>query len=693
MKKRFLLILLAGLLTCLCACQPARSSGKAAAENITEEEYRWSAYMEAGFPLGMNTVISGITADKTCVFLAGMQEGGPVLGRMEYSFENGWPELGSCQRLELPEAADKGKVLGLSHGGGSFFLLLGIPEDESAGDFAPLVCLYQADGSLKDSFQVEYADDETPLSIFGLDGGGFCLRGAHHLRLYSPDGALSGAIYEPGQDLYPPLLVNGELLIQSRDSNTGRSALNIPDFEKQGLYPAAYPADISAAKSIVESPDHEALINTGSELKRIDGGYETETVLDWYSLTGDYGGGYRYICMLDESSFLMAQKDSAELWQLLLEYGPDNRETVRIAFCGSSTRSLQDVIHKLSLCNPDYKVEASSYGGDEAGLKALRMELSANDRLDIVISDTSLLDPAYGFADLYPFIDGDGELSRESFLPFITKGLERNGELNQMWSSFSVSSFIALGPLAAGPQPLKLADCQSLLDSAGCDEPLFDSWLTGETLLAYLSAGLLAEAYDAESGRYMLSSAAIQELAALCREMPPAPDPEATAGLPSKVLKHSFFWPEYLGGLEKAGQPYRIFDGADGGDNFACLSAFSGSCIMIPETCGDKDRSWGFLRTLFTADFQQRAYTDGGGFPTNAEAFEAVLAAYATEDVRERLCSLIDSAAFLDYDAAQLRRIFLKCMQPYLYGDCGIDAALSDAEGRINIYAAEHQSS
>lgn len=226
---------------------------------------------------------------------------------------------------------------------------------------------------------------------------------------------------------------------------------------------------------------------------------------------------------------------------------------------------LDDISRKLTLYNSEYKVEAISYGDDDAGLKALLADVSAQDRLDIVISEGYQLDPTSGFADLYPFIDGDKELSRDDFIPFILKGLERNGELKQIWGSFSMGTFMATGPLALGPHPLKLADCQSWLDSTDYDGLLFDPWITRETLLSFLADDLLAESFNTETSRYVLNTSKIHELAALCLDRPAEfdfTDAAAADSQMSQVLCYMDIQLDYLNRLEKDGQLYRLLTAA-----------------------------------------------------------------------------------------------------------------------------------
>ena len=695
MKRSLSLVLLSALLIGLCACSSAPRAEEQTREPAAEPEYIWTLESKSGFPLGLNAQVTGIAADRSSIFVLGSRKDAPSLVRMEYEITDHDLRLGESEELELPEHPEGTQALGLSYGAGCFYVLLGIPQEEAPAELSYLVGVYQPDGRLERSLTVEYPEDETPLSILAMEDGSFCLRGAHHFRRYGAKGELSAELSQYRETLCPPLLINDELIIQSIDTETKRSVFNTVDFEQQRLRAAAKTPDVGAPKSLVQSVIGSALINNGAEIIQVNEQLEAEPILDWYTLTADYGHDYRYLCQLEEDFFLAVPKGSGEVRQLTLRCQLDERELVRIGFYGQSADLTDMLSAKFNQVNPDYKVEAISYGSDEAGLTRLLAEIGNGDKLDIVISEGYLIDPGTGFADLYPLIDGDGELSRDSFLPFMLEGLERDGELKQIWGSFGITSAVARNPLAEGPTPLRLTDCQSYLDSIGYEGPLFDSYLTRELLLSAISNNLIAGAYGEETGGYTLDSPRVRELLALCRTRPENDGLSQDGTFDGTVETSEVFslmdiQLEYLNAMEERGESYRLFDGSDGGDNFTCISAYYRSCFMIPATCGDKESAWGFLRTLLTADFQLKAFDETHtGYPTNAKAFQTVLDSYASERSRAALLSLIEQGELNNYDTAQLRRIFLECMRPYLYSEYDLDSALTNAQGRMSIYAAE----
>ena len=111
---------------------------------------------------------------------------------------------------------------------------------------------------------------------------------------------------------------------------------------------------------------------------------------------------------------------------------------------------------------------------------------------------------------------------------------------------------------------------------------------------------------------------------------------------------------------------------------------------MIPETCPDKENAWSFLRLLLTEsqqmkDFDRRRIC----YPSNAAALNAVLKSYTLPELGETVMGLIDGAPVYTQESAEMERIFIESMQPYLYGDADMDTALGIARGKLDIFAAE----
>ena len=684
-------VLIAALLLPLCGCGRGRQAEAEPDEVAAASPPGYlTANMESSFPLGLNACIQGLAVTESSVFVGGVRNEAPALARTEYSLEDGRLELGDSEMLELPGCPDGTQLLGLSCAADRLYALLGIPE-EAGPALSCRLLVYSQEGSLLQSLHLEYTEDEIPLSILALNDGSLCLRGIHHLRLYSAEGQLIAALEQEREEFYPPLLLDGKLIIWLKDPETGRTTLNALTAESASLKPLAEPGDTGAPTAYTQSLVGQALVSDVAGLHRISPDYSLETLFEWYPLTGSYGQDYRYICQLTENTFLTAAEGSAELRQLALFWRREDRLLVRLGFYGLSEYTAEDMSLLLSQYNPGYRVEAIDCGRDEASLSKLLTELAAGDTLDILVTGCDTIAPSDTFMDLYQFLDRDEELSREDFLPQILNGLETGGELRQIWNSFAISVPSATGPLAEGPRPLRLADCQSYLDSLGYDGILFNSSLTRAALFDVIADGLLADCFQAETGEYLLDRSRIRELVELCRTRPAEEVPVETLTEQDRSRVLQTTGPMLAGLTDMGRQPYRLFDGSDGGDNFIRLMTAYGTCFMIPETCKDPENAWSFLRTLLLPSTQLKFYQAKGFYPSNADAFDTMLDSCADSRTREVMNTLLERGHIRNYDAARRREILFRCLEPCLYGDYDIERAMDDAQGRLNLYAAERQ--
>ncbi|MBS1418705.1 MAG: carbohydrate ABC transporter substrate-binding protein [Oscillospiraceae bacterium] len=677
----------------LCAC-----SGREAPAGSGEGLYYYRVEMKSSFPLGMDAVITGLGASGDCVFVCGNSGGSPLLSRVPYKIEDGELNLGAAEKMELPACPAGSRAVSLCWSAGKVYLLLEVPDGQ--GGTKHSLNAYLPGGSLAESMELPYAGDEPPAHVFVQDTGEICLRSMHNIWLYTEKGELIASIEEYRRQLFLPMLIGGEIYVQSVAPGARSPGLSRLDPEAGRLSDMELEEPLRLSLSACQNDGDRALINNGGSLIAVDEKLSTETVLNWVELTADSGQKYDYICRLAEDVFLMVPASGSEMVCLTRDYRPDTRKPVRIGLFGDAGGMVKQLQAWFGRDNPDYRVECISYGRDEAGLTRLLADIGCSDKLDIVISEGWQLDPGAGFADLYPFIDKDEELSRESFVPWMLEGLERRGALRQVWGSFTIGSWLAFGPLAEEPEPLALKACRDYLEKIGYDGLFMDEFITKDSLIGILAAPVLWGAFDEEKDSYVLDEPWVRELAALCSERPlDFQEPDAnmpdSASLQSQVLRYaSIQLPQlqYLNEQEGKGGRYRLFDGSDGGRSLTTAGCGSRSCYMIPETCKDKEKAWGFLRTLLTAAWQERNYAERAtGYPSNVDALETVLKSYASEQTRESLYHLLEGAVFCDYDTKRMSDILVSSMQPYLYGDSDLETALKNAQGRINIYYAEHK--
>lgn len=678
MKKLLALMLALSMLLTLCACGTA----KPAEPESPEETYYWRTEAVSRYPFGLDGTISAAAADGEHVFLCGIMDGAPCLARMDYTLDGGL-RIGEAAVTALPEECSP---ISLDCAAGRFLMLLG---EEADGGMQYTVSAYLPDGSLTGTYPVSIDAGDEARSILALPDGGFWLRGAHNIRRYSASGEELESFTRERVEFCPPLLIDGEAVFQTIDTDSHRSKLNTYDAAAGKLIPIDCDIDLRAPSAVCRSAAGEALVCMGGTLVSLGSDFNAARTVELYELYSTQTE-YKEVLSLDENTYLLVPgkadtlppENSGELVCLTREWTIDDRRTVNIAFYGRASEMLAALKTQYMQLSPDHRVECLDYGADEEGLTRLLRDVSTGEGIDLIVSDGYSIDTASGFTDLYPFLDADPELSRESFVPGLLPGIERNGRLGEIWSGFSICTFVSDGALRDKPGALRLAECQAYLDSIGCTEPLFNGWMTKTELLRCMTPGIFAR------GTAALESDGVRALLEICAARPAEVDTEETG---SPELMYTDLQPDYLNRAMESGRALRLLDGRDGGDDFTSLVCDTRGCYMIPETCPDKENAWSFLRLLLMEgqqlkDFDRRRIY----YPSNAAALNAVLDSYELPELGQTVMGLIDGAPVYTQESAGMERIFIESVQPYLYGDSDMDTALSIARGKLEIFAAEH---
>ena len=677
MKKLLTLLLALLMLLTLCAC-----GEEGAEQESPEETYYWRTEAVSRYPFGLDGTISAAAADGEHVFLCGIMDGAPCLARMNYTLGGGLC-IGEAAVTALPGA---GSPISLDCAAGRFLLLCGEGTD---GGTQYTVSAYLPDGTLIETYPVSIDAGDEARSILALPDGGFWLRGAHNIRRYSTSGEELESFTRERVEFCPPLLIDGEAVFQTIDTDSHRSKLNTYDAAAGKLIPVDCDIDLRTLSAVCRSAAGEALVCMGGTLVSIGSDFTAARTVELDEL---YSAQTQYeeVLSLDENTYLLVPgkaetippENSGELICLTREWMIDNRRTVNIAFYGRASEMLAALKTQYMQLSPDHRVECLDYGADEEGLARLLRDVSTGEGIDLIVADGYSIDTAAGFTDLYPFLDADPELSRESFVPGLLPGIERNGRLGEIWSGFSICTFVSDGALRDKPGALRLAECQAYLDSIGCIEPLFNGWMTKTELLRCMTPSIFAR------GTAALESDGVRALLEICAARPAEVDTEETG---SPELMYTDLQPDYLNRAMESGRALRLLDGRDGGDDFTSLVCDTRGCYMIPETCPDKENAWSFLRLLLMEgqqlkDFDRRRIC----YPSNAAALNAVLNSYELPELGKTVMGLIDGAPVYTQESAGMERIFIESVQPYLYGDSDMGTALSIARGKLEIFAAEH---
>ena len=132
---------------------------------------------------------------------------------------------------------------------------------------------------------------------------------------------------------------------------------------------------------------------------------------------------------------------------------------IRLVYGTIGTNSVQRLrINKFNSSNDEYYIELRNYAGDgvetyeadrEAAQKLLSAEIASGRAPDIW--DTSLPIDLYArkgmLEDLWPYIDGDPEISRDALMSHVLDCASVNGELYSVFNSFTIATAAARSEL------------------------------------------------------------------------------------------------------------------------------------------------------------------------------------------------------------------------------------------------------
>lgn len=302
-------------------------------------------------------------------------------------------------------------------------------------------------------------------------------------------------------------------------------------------------------------------------------------------------------------------------------------------------------------------------------------------------------------ANLYDFIDGDEELSREDFVPNLLKQMEQaDGKLYALYFEPMITFFAGKESVFGDTESWNYTDLLSIMKKYEGAVPfagLNRAWILQEFM--WYSMG---EFYDKETGECHFDTdefKAMLQIAAMAPEQIDIGSSGDTQGENStagqldrdEVLLYmgsDLMWDEklYFGDSEVkyVGIP------ASGGD--AIVSFFFG--LAVNEQSANKDAAWEFVKSFLGEDFQM-----SGTFPVmnryvdaNLEnALESRKLEDKAEYIKERTACLLDNCVGMrDYDS-DIYAIIDEEAQAYFAGSRSLDDTATIIQNRVQLYIDE----
>lgn len=376
-----------------------------------------------------------------------------------------------------------------------------------------------------------------------------------------------------------------------------------------------------------------------------DGAEAGETVLSWMN-TGIDGSrllclaplsGGRLLVMTRGEDVFSAQ--AAALYLLTPAQAGSLPEKKVLTYATMNLYSSErTAILNFNNTSPDYYIEVTDYsayntaGDRTAGMTRLATEISAGRVPDILNVGSLGIErwAARGlFEDLWPWIDGDPDISREDLMERVFQALETDGKLYQIASEFSMWTLTGAKSVVGDRMGWTAEEFRSALEAMPEGSiPLRDGT---KTLVLRILMEMYADRFmDWERGECRFDSQAFRDVLAFCGSFPAQSEVDAqnindeTARLYGGQQMLCSWGVTNFKSIQRLKfllQDEVSFVGwPNPWGDAGCAFLVSGSCAMS-SACREKEGAWSFLRTLLLP--RENVSPDGySDFPTNRTDFQ-----------------------------------------------------------------------
>lgn len=371
-------------------------------------------------------------------------------------------------------------------------------------------------------------------------------------------------------------------------------------------------------------------------------------LVSWKQADIDRGEIEKIIYSEDGFTILQGKQQLA-----LLEQGEpgmaQNRKALRLG-CVYTDDSVQKQVAAFNRENQEYAIEIVSYEENENPYQSLAVDLAAGKEMDIILlpeQNAEVFLEKGLLADLYSFMEQDGEIKKEDFLPNVLEAFETDGKLYQTISRVYISGWVTKKSNVDVTREWDINALKELLKN-NSDAALFCDASSADIIDEFMD-GMMDGFVDWSSGNCDFRSEAFQELLEIAetygkeQDAIPAED-EITCLRENKLLfSHS---------NDMSPLGVELYDTALNGDFvFVGTPGMKGSSTAfrsadgqygIVEGSKNKEGAWQFARMFLLKDYQDISENvimygvDAEGIPVRKDCFEEFLKRFTATEPYER---------------------------------------------------------
>jgi len=372
-----------------------------------------------------------------------------------------------------------------------------------------------------------------------------------------------------------------------------------------------------------------------------------------------------------------------------------------------------------------------------AGLTKLATEIISGDVPDLL--DVSGLPIKQYVAkglieDLYPYLDSDSTLSRDSLVQGFRRAMEINGGLYQASPNFTIMTVVGRGSVVGREPGWTLSELMDLMAQMPEGTDYFDMYTTRDTILNQALMFNMDSFVDWQTGKCSFDSDEFIKLLEFANSFPAEFDWEnydweidyesefsrirTGKQLLSMFYAYSFDYFQMYNAMFEGDMVFKGFPSGSGVGNVMQVD----TGLAMTTRCKDKESAWQFVRTLFTEEYQNE--NARWNFPTNQKVFddilkEAMTPQYYTDENGEqveiskgswgweddqiieiyalkqeeadRILELINSVQSMAGYDEEIYNIIVDQTAAYFNGQKSARDTAALVQSRVNLYVNEHR--
>lgn len=671
----------------------------------SSEKTMMTQYSENYYPFPGGYTVGDISRIGNKLLVSGTGAEGNALGIADYTVENsGRVSISSAQfiALDAPNEANEAVIYDIAAGGdGYFYVLTGNERESYSGDFA--ILRYSQEGVFQDKMTIEGFFDETEggLSIaVGIEGE-IVLMGIDYVYFLLWQGTPTNkqtierasftcasstkkgivlSIYNFTLDASPFYLI---------DPKTGdMSNLNITNPVNPAEDVDGFKLVWGGSLSLCQGLNGEYISNSGNSFVLFDFDNDSyQELLRWNYTSANISSA----CRLTENTFICVSPDNDAMLLTGMEEVPyTEKRVVQVAVVGLNSDSLISKMNNRSL---DYEYQTINYGQEETA--RFLTDLVAGKAFDLVLFNDSINTCSDYFDDLYPYIDADPDLSRDSFLPNLLESTSVHGQLHQLWNQTAISSLAGKYSYIGNGEGFTTADYLRIVKDNEQILAVFDTFMSKDDLLAYIARIGISTFVDKENASCSFDSQSFSDLLLWCKDMGNG-TPEGSDGISYEPYEY-ILNPVYLTApiadtyVESWGDYVSYVGFPNGATGYHCYSSFPGYglSMAIPANSQSKDGAWAFIKEQLSLDAQLNL-GEISALPVNYEALMRLAEASSTEAGCNALYDLLNKTKYAEIFAdKELQGIIVSNSQNYISGDKSLEETIGLIQSKASIYVAE----